>query len=155
MPGRNTPLSPGNIRPLGAPSRHGLADWQGDCTPDPAMARSWRERTVGRAAGATLVALAAFAVGGCATPNHRAGELSAPAPVILAQGSSWELIFPAPGGSPGPEASRNAQALGYGRPTPASALRTDTAPRVEDRRYIVLPRSPDRVLIFPPQRGRR
>lgn len=106
-------------------------------------------------AGAGLLALATIVAGGCATKAEHA-ELSEPTPVILAQGSSWELVMPGAGSTPGIEQTRNAQALGYGRPASPAAVTTDLGPRIEDRRYILIPRQPERVLIFTPEpRGRR
>lgn len=151
----DTPLCQSNtgaVRP-GPDARSGR--WQGDCTPASGMARSVRERTVRRVAGAGMLALATIVGGGCAAPGERA-ELSEPVPVILAQGSSWELVLPGAGAQPGLEQVRNAQALGYGRPASPASVTTDPAPRIEDRRYLTLPRQPDRVLLFPPEsRGRR
>lgn len=102
-----------------------------------------------------MLALAALVLGGCAAPGERA-ELSQPTPVVLAQGSSWELVLPGSGAQPGLEQVRNSQALGYGRPASPADVTTDPAPRIEDRRYLILPRRPERVLLFPPERrGRR
>lgn len=160
LPEIDTPLRARNAAPSPVDVRTPLQGiqrvWQGACTLLTRMARGWRERSVRRVAGAALVALAASVVGGCATPDDRRAQLSEPVPVILAQGSSWELVLPGAGAEPGVEHTRNARALGYGRPTSPASVTTDPGPRIQDRRYILIPRQPDRVLIFTPEpRGRR